>query len=195
MESLKDCRRDSWANQVKKILDISGLSEMWNEGKGPVDGSVSVWKEVQRILNDQEIQEWQTHKGQSVSLRFYSQAKECWGEEVYFKFGLSREYLKNLFLLRGDSLDFGIRRKYLGKFRQGTGPYFCTMCGRGNENLVHFVSKCEELSELRKECFGRVLGSECWLKDRMAERNGYTIKQLCKFLRSGIKHRESCLRS
>ena len=71
-ESLKDGRRISWANQVKKILDISGLSEMWNEGKVPVDGSVSVWKEVQQILNDQEIQEWQTHKGQSVSLRFYS---------------------------------------------------------------------------------------------------------------------------
>ena len=122
LESLKDGRRDSWANQVKKILDILGLSEMWNEGKGPVGGSVSVWKEVQRILNDQEIQEWQTQKDQSVSLRFYSQAKEYWGEEVYFKFGLSREDLKNLLLLRGDSLDLGIRRKYLGKFRQEAGP-------------------------------------------------------------------------
>ena len=66
---------------------------------------------------------------------------------------------------------------------------------RGNGDLVHFVSECEELSELRKECFGRVLGSECWLKERMAERNGYAIKQLCKFLRLGDKHRESCLRS
>ena len=89
-----------------------------------MDGSVSVWKEVQRILKDQEIQEWQTQKDQSVSLRFYSQAKECWGEEVYFKFGLSREDLKNLLLLRGDSLDLGIRRKYLGKFRQEAGPTF-----------------------------------------------------------------------
>ena len=145
---------------------------MWNEGKGPVDGSVSVWKEVQRILNDQEIQEWQTQKDQSVFLRFYSQAKGCWGEEVYFKFGLSREDLKNLLLLRGDRLDLGITRKYLGKFMQEAGPYFCPMCGGGNENLVHFVSECE-VSELRKECFGRVLGSECWLKERMVERNGY----------------------
>ena len=28
LKSLKDGRRDSWSNQVKKILDISGLSEM-----------------------------------------------------------------------------------------------------------------------------------------------------------------------
>ena len=47
LESLKDGRRDSWPNQVKKILDLYGLSEMWNEGKGPMGENVSVWKEVQ----------------------------------------------------------------------------------------------------------------------------------------------------
>jgi len=90
------------------------------------------WMKVQRTLDAREIQEWQAHKDQSMSLRFYSQAKECWGEEVYFKFGLSREDLKNLLLLRGDSLDLCIRRKYLGKFRQEAGPYFCPMQGGGN---------------------------------------------------------------
>ena len=74
---------------------------MWNEGKGPMDETVSVWKEVQRTLKDQEIQEWQAHKDQSMSLRFYSQAKDGWGEEVYFKFGLNNEDLKNLLLVRG----------------------------------------------------------------------------------------------
>ena len=33
LESLKNERRDSWLNQVKKILYLCGLSEMWNEGK------------------------------------------------------------------------------------------------------------------------------------------------------------------
>ena len=194
LESLKDGRRDSWSNQVKKILYLCGLSEMWNEGKGPMDETVSVWKEVQRTLNDQEIQEWQAHKDQSMSLRFYSQAKDGWGEEVYLKFGLNKEDLKNLLLVRGDSLDLGERRKFLGKFRLAAGPYFCPMCGLVNENLFHFVSECEELSELRNECFGRVFGSECWLIERMAERNACAIKQLCKFLRLGTKYRESCLR-
>ena len=109
MQSLKDGGRDSWPNRVKKILDLSGLSEMWNEGKGPMCESVSVWKEA--ALNDQG---WQVHKDQSMSLRFYSQAKDCWGEEVYFKFGLNKKDLKNFLLVRGDSLDLGERRKFLG---------------------------------------------------------------------------------
>jgi hypothetical protein len=91
-------------------------------------------------------------------------------------------------------LDLGERRKFLGKFQLSAGPYFCPICGCVNENLFHFVSECEELSELRNEYFGRVFGSECWLIERMAERNACAIKQLCKFLRLGIKHRESCLR-
>ena len=63
-----------------------------------------------------------------------------------------------------------------------------------NENLFHFVSECEELFKLRNECFGRVFGNECWLIERVAWKNTCVIKQSCKFLRLGIKHRESCLR-
>ena len=83
--------------------------------------------------------------------------------------------------------------KFLEKFRLAASPYFCPMCGCVNENLFHFVSDCKELSELRKECFGRKFGSDCWLTERMAERNTWAIKQLCKFLRLGIQHRKSCL--
>ena len=125
LESLKDGKHDSWPNQVKKILDFCGLSETWNEEKGPMDESVSVWKEVLQTLNDQEIQEWQAHKEQFMSLRFYSQAKECWGEEVNFKFGLNKVDLKNLLLVKEDSLDLGKRRTSLGKFRLA--PIF-TLC-------------------------------------------------------------------
>ena len=46
-----------------------------------------------------------------MSLKFYSQAKDCWKEEVYFKFGLNKEDLKNLLLVRGNGLDLGERRK------------------------------------------------------------------------------------
>ena len=81
----------------------------------------------------------------------------------------------------------------MGKFRLAAGPYFCPMCRCVNENLFHFVSECEELSELRKECFGCKFGSECWLTEWMAERNACAIKQLRKFLRLGIKRSESCL--
>ena len=99
-----------------------------------------------------------------------------------------------MLLVRGDSLDLVERKKFFGKFRLAAGPYFFSMCGRVNENLFHIVSECEELSGLRNECFGHVFGSECWLIERMAERNTCAIKQLCKFLRLGIKHKESCLR-
>ena len=87
LRSFKDGRRDSWQNQVKKILDLCGLSVMWNEGKGPMGESVSVWKEVQRTLNDQEIQEWQAHKDQSMSLKFYSQAINYWGRRFTLNLG------------------------------------------------------------------------------------------------------------
>ena len=63
--------------------------------------NVSLWKEVQRTLNDQEIQEWQAHEDQSMSLRLYSQSKDCWGEEDYSKFGSNKEDLKNLLLVKG----------------------------------------------------------------------------------------------
>ena len=59
-----------------------------------------------------------------------------------------------------------------------------------NENFFLFISECEELSELRNECFGRASGSEYWLIERMAERNTCATKQLCKFLYIGAKHRE-----
>ena len=84
--------------------------------------------------------------------------------------------------------------KFLEKLRLAASPYFCPMCGCVNENVFHFVSECEELSELCNECFERVFGSECWLIEQMAERNACVIKQLCKFLCLGIKHWESCLR-
>jgi len=35
LESLKDGRRDSWPNQVKKLLYLYAQSEMWNEGERP----------------------------------------------------------------------------------------------------------------------------------------------------------------
>ena len=76
----------------------------------------------------------------------------------YFKFGLNKEDLKNLLSVRGDGLNLGERRIFLGKFRLAAGPYFRPMFGCVNENLFHFVSECEELSELRKECFGRKFG-------------------------------------
>jgi len=98
LERLKDGRRGSLTNQVKKILDLCGLLDIWNERKGPMDESVSSLKEVQQTLNDQEIKEWQAHKDQSISLMFYSQAKDCWVQEVYFKFGLNNEDLENLLL-------------------------------------------------------------------------------------------------
>ena len=91
-------------------------------------------------------------------------------------------------------MDLGERRKFLGNFRLAAGLYFRPMRRCVNENLFHFVSECEELSELWNECSGQVFGSECWLIERMAERNACAIKQLCKFLRLGIKYRESCLR-
>ena len=145
LESLKSGRRDSWPNQVKKIEDLCGLSEMWNEGKGPMGESVSVWKDFQRTLNDQEIQEWRARNDQSLSLRCYSQGKDCWGEEVYFKFGLNKEDLKNLLLVRRDSLDLGERRKFWECLDWRLVLTFC-LCGYVNENLFHFVSECEELS-------------------------------------------------
>ena len=82
----------------------------------------------------------------------------------------------------------------MGKFRLAAGLYFCPTCGCVNENLFHFGSECEELSELWSECFGRVFESESWLIERIAERNACAIKHLCKFLRLWIKHRESRLR-
>ena len=60
---------------------------------------------IPNLIYDQEIQEWRDNKDQSMSLRFYSQAKE-WKEEVSFKFGLNKYDLKNLFLVRGDSSGF-----------------------------------------------------------------------------------------
>ena len=90
--------------------------------------------------------------------------------------------------IKGESLDLGKRRKFLGKFRLAARPYFCPICGCVNENLFHFVFECEELSELQKECFGRKFGSEYWLTEWIAERNTCAIKQLCKLLRLGIKH-------
>ena len=59
-----------------------------------------------------------------MSSRFYSQAKECLGAEVYFTLGLNKEDLKNLLLVREDSLDLGEGRKYLEEFRLATEPYF-----------------------------------------------------------------------
>ena len=35
LENLKDGRRDSWPNKIKKILDLYGLLEIWSEDKGP----------------------------------------------------------------------------------------------------------------------------------------------------------------
>jgi hypothetical protein len=59
-------------------------------------------------LNDQEIQEWQAEKDQSISLRFYSRAKECLGRRFILNLGR----IRNLLLVREDSLNLGERKKF-----------------------------------------------------------------------------------
>ena len=95
--------------------------------------------------------------------------------------------------MRADCLPLGKRRKYLGKFRVKSGPYFCPMCGCENETLQHFLAECEELSDLREELFGvRVCGIE-WIVQVMKQLSFGTIKSIGRFLRLGMRHRENCL--
>jgi len=49
-----------------------------------------------------------------------------------------------LLVARGDSLDSGERKNIFG----------ATFARFVNTNLFHFVSECEELSELWNKCFG-----------------------------------------
>jgi hypothetical protein len=63
------------------------------------------------------------------------------------------------------------------------------MCGK-EEDLVHFVGKCSELIDLRKELFG----VEAWERDEiinlLARKDMGGIKRFRKFLTMGIEHRE-----
>ena len=53
-KNLKNIRLGLWPNQFKEILGLCGLSKIWNEGKEPMEESVSAWKEVQRTIINQE---------------------------------------------------------------------------------------------------------------------------------------------
>ena len=79
---------------------------------------------------------------------------------MYFKAGLQKRQQKLIICVRSDGLPLGDRRKYLGGVRQASGPYFCPMC-RKEDDLAHFVGKCSELIDLRKELFG----VEVWERD------------------------------
>ena len=60
---------------------------MWNEGKGPMDEGVSVWKDVQTTLNDQKILEWQAHKDQSMSSSITPKLKTVRGKRFILSLG------------------------------------------------------------------------------------------------------------
>ena len=94
----------------------------------------AVAKQVKFILESQEIQKWHCDISSSPSLSLYASIKDLYGEEVYFKAGLSRKELKCVISVRGNFVAFGDRRKYLGKIRSKAGPYFCPICGDENDD-------------------------------------------------------------
>jgi hypothetical protein len=123
------------------------------------------------------------------SLELYAKAKEQWGEELYFKAGLQKRQLKFIICVRSDGLQVGERRKYLVGVRQVSGPYFCPMCGK-EEDLVHFVWKCSELIDLRKELFGVEVRGRDETINLLARKYMGGIKRFGRFLTVGIEHRE-----
>ena len=189
LEALRIPKSDTWPSQIKKILDDCGFSELWNGGLGIGLKEGAVANRVRERLRDQEIQVWHARVNETRSLELYAKAKEQWGEELYFKAGLQKRQQKLIICVRSDGLPLGERRKYLGGVRQASGPYFCPMCGK-EEDLVHFVGKCSELIDLRKELFG----VEAWERDEiinlLARKDMGGIKRFGRFLTMGIEHRE-----
>lgn len=191
-EMLVDGRKSSWPNRVKETIDRCGFSEYWNEGKGLGVEVGLVAKKVKDRLIEQEIQRWQNQKSSSASLGLYGLAKEVWGEEVYFKAGMSSEDLRWVISVRGNFLGIGERRKYIGNYRIKNGPYQCPMCGE-EEDLIHFMGTCQELRNLRREVFSTDFGGVDWFEKILKSRNFDDFRRLGKFVRVGMAHRETFL--
>ena len=80
-----------------------------------------VIREVQERLKNREIQIWWASLDRSGSLKLYRQIKGSWGEEVFWKAGLSREDLKDW---RGNGIfDWG--EKKVSREKRGDGRIYC----------------------------------------------------------------------
>jgi len=96
--------------------------------------------------------------GKSESFRvvkLYRQIKGSWGEEVFWKAGLSREDLKVYLDWRGNGFLIGEKRKYQGRRGEKVESFACLMCGSQDESLIHFLCECVELNDCRREMYGK----------------------------------------
>ena len=152
-----------------------------------------VMREVQERLKNQEIQIWWASLDRSGSLKLYRQIKGSWGEEIFWKVGLSREDLKAYLDWRGNGFLIGEKRKYQGRKGKKVESIACPMCGSQDESLLHFLCECVELNDWRREMYGKEKLNEIWILDRMKETNLLSIKRIARFLRIAAAHRERFL--
>ena len=64
------------------------------------------------------------------------------------------------------------------------------MCGNMNENVVHLMCECSELAGLREEVFGKGVYDEEWMVKVMKDECFTGVRQLGRFLKLSMKHRE-----
>ena len=91
----------------------------------------------------------------SGSLKFHRQIQGCWGEEVFWKVGLSREDLKAYLDWRENGFLIGEKGKYQRRKGEEVESIACPLCGSQDESLIYFLFECVELNEWRREMYGK----------------------------------------
>ena len=184
-ELLQQGRKRSWPFHVKALLDKAGLSYAWNEGLGPTGDPEEIYRKLKHVKEDQEIQLWHEQIRKSETLRQYSKIKESFGLEYYFKLNLPPENLRLWFQVRANGLPLKSRLKVFERNAQGPRScYTCSLCGMEEENLLHFLTVCQGLSDLRLKYLG---DGEVFFPGILKSSSRETIIAVTGFIKEGLK--------
>ena len=190
-ELLASGRKRSWPFRVKSLLDRLGLSYIWNDGRGPAISQIDIIGIVKQRLEDQEIQTWGNEIERSETLSVYKDVKKVFGQEIYFKFNLPSKYLSYWLQLRANCLPLRWRSKV---FERGKGfpasRYTCPICNIEEENLDHFLCRCQGLTDLREGILGK---SNFSLRGMLSQTVPSLMCRLCRFVDQALKIRKELL--
>ena len=146
---------------------------------------------VKQRLEDQEIQTWGNEIERSETLSVYKDVKKVFGQEIYFKFNLPSKYLSYWLQLRANCLPLRWRSKV---FERGKGfpasRYTCPICNIEEENLDHFLCRCQGLTDLREGILGK---SNFSLRGMLSQTVPSLMCRLCRFVDQALKIRKELL--
>ena len=132
-DEIEKKKKSKWAKVTQKYLHLLGLRIQ--------DLEVKKKEDITKCVKKWDQDQWRTEVDSKKSLQVYRKSKQGVQEDPIYD---NTPASVILFQARSNTLHLEDRKRHVGE------ETLCRLCQKEKENLVHFILKCETLSETRE---------------------------------------------